>query len=381
MIKSYGCQGPAAAWISRFQAKRPLFALVLGFTDTGLIPGISAAGKTPSDRRYTALADGEFIYRGPGLAQFPLPPLEAGASPAIISRAIIARQAIPTWIFDAGLRQPLAVPGVHLGGRAAACLTTGQALPLTTVRHLWQQGLAWGDRLSRAARCDYWVIGECVVGGTTTALALLLALGVDAWGLVNSSHTICNHDQKQRVVMAGLAHWQATKSSDPLAAIAAIGDPMQPVVAGMAMAASRHRGVLLAGGTQMLAVYALIRALSHHRNYPWRPEQVAVGTTRWVAEDPSGDTPGLAAKVNAPLIATQLTLADSRHWQLRAYEAGFVKEGVGAGGCAIAAHLYRGWDQARMLRAIDQTFAAHAGHGHQPVNGEGNLEGNLSAGG
>ena len=52
--------------------------------------------------------------------------------------------------------------------------------------------------------------------------------------------------------------------ADPLAVIAAVGDPMQIAVAGMAIAASQHRPVLLAGGTQMLAVHALMQALRHH---------------------------------------------------------------------------------------------------------------------
>lgn len=359
-MQSYSCHRMAAAWLERFRWEKPLFALALGFTETALIPGISAAGKTPGDRRYTALADAEFLYRGPeAAAQFPLPPLAAGASPAIITQAVLSQQQIPTWLFDAGLPQPLPLPCVRLRGQAAACLTTGQALPLATVHHLWQQGLWWGEYLSRAARCSYLVIGECVVGGTTTALALLLALGVDAWNQVNSSHVVCNHAQKRQVVTAGLAHWHTAKQADPLAAVAALGDPMQPVVAGMAMAASRHKGVLLAGGTQMLAVYRLMLALEAAQDYSWRTDQVVVGTTRWVAEDPSGDTAGLAAKLGVPLLATQLSLAESHHWQLQAYEAGYVKEGVGAGGCAIAAHLYRGWDQAQLLQAIELTFSTY----------------------
>lgn len=41
------------------------------------------------------------------------------------------------------------------------------------VQELFAAGLAWGDRL--ADQCDYAILGECVVGGTTTALAVLLA--------------------------------------------------------------------------------------------------------------------------------------------------------------------------------------------------------------
>jgi len=78
-----------------------------------------------------------------------------------------------------------------------------------------------------------------------------------------------------------------------------------------------------------------------------------VGTTRWVAADPRGDAVGLAQMLEAPLLATQLSFAESRYETLRAYEQGFVKEGVGAGGCAIAAHLYQNWDQLQLLEAIE----------------------------
>ena len=39
--------------------------------------------------------------------------------------------------------------------------------------------------------------------------------------------------------------------------------------------------------------------------------------------------------------------------QLRAYEQGFVQEGVGAGGCAIAAYLYKGWNQSQLRHAVE----------------------------
>jgi NaMN:DMB phosphoribosyltransferase len=136
--------------------------------------------------------------------------------------------------------------------------------------------------------------------------------------------------------------------------VAAVGDPMQITVAGMAIAASRYGGVLLAGGTQMLAVYALARAIADADSLPWQPEQVAVGTTRWVAEDPTGDTVGLAKEIgDVPLLATDLSFRESRYPQLRVYEQGYVKEGVGAGGCVIAASVAQDWHSVQLLRAVE----------------------------
>jgi NaMN:DMB phosphoribosyltransferase len=54
-----------------------------------------------------------------------------------------------------------------------------------------------------------------------------------------------------------------------------------------------------------------------------------------------------------PLLATQLNFSASKYPVLQAYEQGFVKEGVGAGGCAIAACLYQNWTDQDLLKAIE----------------------------
>jgi uncharacterized protein (TIGR00303 family) len=358
MIQIHTNQPIAQQWLKRYLGKTQVFACVLGFTDTCLIPGISAAGKTPTDRKYTAIADAEFLANGvQSQPQYPLPPLIAGASPVYIARAIVAALDIPAYIFNAGLPIAPTVPHIDLAGTPAACLMTGKALPLTIVEHLYQQGLLWGERLATIVGADsYLVIGECVVGGTTTALSLLTGLGVDALGKVNSSHPVCNHQQKAEIIKQGLSKLKLPLS--PFELVAAIGDPMQIVVAGMAIEASRSCGVLLAGGTQMLAVASLIQAIGIHQNFEINTNQILVGTTAWVANDRSGDTVALAELVTPiPLISTQLSFANSRYPQLQVYEQGFVKEGVGAGGLAIAASLYRNWGQVELLDAIEQLLA------------------------
>lgn len=405
-IRIYTQKEQGEEWLRRYRGCLPVFACVLGFTETGLIPGISAAGRTPEDRKYTACADAEFLYYGPEhKAQYPLPPLAAGASPVLISRAVFESIKIPVHLFNAGLPQSPAVPVIDLGGASAKCLSTGAAMEITTVYHLFKQGLLWGERLAANIQQGYLIVGECVVGGTTTALAILTGLGIEATGKVNSSHPVCNHAQKWALVQAGLEKMRGSREQgrqgeqgeinfqsqiqnpklvlsvraasplgevevskiqnfvDPLQLVAAVGDPMQVVVAGMAIAASRSCGVMLAGGTQMLAVYALISAIAQAYALSWQPEAVVVGTTRWVAEDPTGGTVDLALNLGKssltqsagipPLLATHLSFADSRYPQLRAYEQGFVKEGMGAGAACIAAHLSQDWQQHQLLAAIE----------------------------
>ncbi|MCT7949634.1 TIGR00303 family protein [Ancylothrix sp. C2] len=353
MLQIYTELEKGLSWVKRYRGCRPAFACILGFTETGLIPHISAAGATPEDRRYTAIADAEFLYNGPQPnPSYPLPPLDTGISPVLISRAVLESQNIPSYLFNAGLPIPPTVPAIDLGGKPARCLTTGNALEISTVKHLFQQGLLWGEKL--AQQHPYLIIGECVVGGTTTALALLTALSIPAAGKVNSSHPTCNHKQKWQIVTQGFQNSINLKPNEPFNLVAAVGDPMQITVAGMAISASRKAGVLLAGGTQMLAVYALLQKIALTYPLDWRPESIVVGTTRWVAEDPTGDTVGLARSIpSVSLLATQLSFAHSAFSGLQAYEKGFVKEGTGAGGCAIAAHLYQNWNQTQLLDAIE----------------------------
>jgi uncharacterized protein (TIGR00303 family) len=360
-IRIYTQSAQAQQWVERFRGRSPLFACVLGFTETGLIPGISAAGATPESRRYTAIADAEFLYYGAqAQPMYPLPPLNAGASPVLITRAVVEALNLPVHIFNAGLPLPPPLPAIDLDGKPAHCLSHGEAMDLAMVCHLLNQGLVWGEKLAIQMSDSYLILSECVVGGTTTALAVLTGLGWDAAGKVNSSHPTCNHAQKWALVQAGLekAGLGSGKVVEPLKLVAAVGDPMQIVVAGMAIAASARCGVLLAGGTQMLAVHALIQALTTTYDLNWNPQQVVVGTTRWVADDLTGDTVGLAQLIQAPLLATQLNFATSQYPALQAYEQGYVKEGVGAGACAIAASLYQNWQQDELLNAIETVAAS-----------------------
>ncbi len=339
----------AQAWCERVWQQPPLFACALGFTETALVPDISAAGATPQARRYTALADAEILHRGFSAR---LPTAPAGyPSPVVISRALCESLGLRLRLINCGL--PESLPYLEsVGGLPARCVSTGAALPIAIVEALWQAGLRWGQQQQAA----YVVLGECVAGGTTTALAVLLGLGLAAAGMVNSSHPVGNHAQKLVLVQQGLRALRPRASAFKI--LAAVGDPMQPFVAGAALALSQTRPVMLAGGSQMLAIYALMQRLATETQTPWQPDQVVVGTTRWVAADPTANTVGLAQLVGTvPLLSTSLSFRYARYPQLAAYEQGHVKEGVGAGGLAISASLYRQWGQAELLSAIEATYA------------------------
>jgi NaMN:DMB phosphoribosyltransferase len=111
---------------------------------------------------------------------------------------------------------------------------------------------------------------------------------------------------------------------------------MMPSVAGISHGAlTSGSRVMLAGGTQMSAIVATLKHLGKSLR------GLCIGTTSYVADDPSSDLEGLVgmASRRIPILSCNLHLAKSSKQGLQAYAKGFVKEGVGAGGASIAAML------------------------------------------
>ncbi len=345
------------ALAARLRGKRPLFVCTIAQTDTARIPGLSAAGATPELRELTPAADAEALYYGSARCLHGVPANPLGPpGPAIITIAALRLARIPFLVADAGTRVRPQAPTIRLGETPGACITTGCAVP--DAEALYQRGYLLGAQL--AACADYLVLGESVPGGTTTALTVLLALGLDAAGRVSSSMAANAHALKEATARQGLAHVDpAAVARAPLRAVAAVGDPMQAAVAGLALGACGRVPVLLAGGTQMAAVLALAHALRRAEGRPLDPRRVAIATTRWVLHDPTADLPGLVGQLGPyAVLGSGLGFATSRHAPLRRYEDFLVKEGVGAGGAAVAASLRTGAGAARLRRAVERVYRA-----------------------
>jgi uncharacterized protein (TIGR00303 family) len=305
---------------------------------------------TESLRPFTPAADAEVVKLGAAHCLPSLPSNPLGApGPSGITRAALGLAGIDAHFVGAGLRIWPNTDCLRISDAPGADIQSGCAV--ANAHDLFDAGRALG----RDVRADYLVLGESVPGGTTTALAVLLALGYAAEGRVSGSIPGNAHALKSHVARAALQAAQLTRSAlraDPLLAVSRVGDPMQPLAAGIAMgAAEAGCDVLLAGGSQMLAVAALIQALNGAL------DRLAIGTTRWVVDDPAADVPGLAAEISPtlPLLAVNLDFASSRHPGLRQYEAFLVKEGVGAGGACLAA-LLSGTSIGSLHERIEATY-------------------------
>lgn len=345
----------AEAFLDEIEGKNPLFICTIATTETGKIPGLSAAGANPDFTDFTPPADAELLLLGrcKSIQGVPITP-DGIPTPALITTSALHLADIPVLVVNGGVKVKPQIPYVDLGGNSGRDIRTGDAVD--NVEEVLERAKTCGEQLAKAT--DYLVIGESIPGGTTTALGVLTALGVNAEGKVSSTLPENPHGLKTQVVAAGLkaaGEKFGSLANNPLKAVSCVGDPMMPALAGLVIGAAKQAPVLMAGGTQMTAVLAVINAIA--------PEvlcNVAVGTTRWVTKDKMSDICGIVKQFcEVPILAADLDFGSSQYPGLQIYETGLVKEGVGAGGASIAAMAKLGGAVTKdmLLKEIERNYA------------------------
>ncbi len=344
------------------------FFLILAGSQTAEIDGISAAGSTPVSRRYTAVADAELLLRGPLISKrWPLPPLPAGVSPALISYVASKFLKIKPTIISAGLLQTppfshIALESPEMG--PSRCLSSGNAMEKTRVKHLLDGGFKLGKKLKKSL-----LITECVPGGTSTAFAVLLGLGINVNGLISGSYRKPPSELKAKLVNQGLKAAKLNKNPSSVELIAAVGDPFQPIAVGLLMGAIESgQDVLLGGGCQMLAVLALALNEIEPKLRSEVTSKILIGTTSWLVDESLSTAKNRNSfihlmnhvanhfKVNILGLASGYRFNDSNQKVLRDYEIGYVKEGVGAGALSLLAQI-KGLTQKEMVEKCDLEVA------------------------
>jgi len=325
--------------------------LILAGSCTAEVPGISAAGATAIARRYTAIADAELLLNGPStLMDSPLPPLDNGVSPALLSHVAARLLGVSPIVIAVGLAKWPLFPHIRLEKTSygpAACLSTGNAMEMLRVEKLWRKGVSMGRKLQRPL-----VLAECVPGGTSTAQAVLAGLGLSIGHLISSSEKNPPINLKQQLVSKGLVRSSFGDDPSPFEVIASLGDPFQPVAAGLLIGAREvGQPVLLGGGSQMLAVLALAMSSLKPELRERFIDGISLATTAWLVEETSPSLAGESALeellnivgmhfgVRLFGIASGLRFHKSKYQPLRDYELGFVKEGVGAGALILLAQI------------------------------------------
>ncbi len=331
--------------------KKSLAIYVLGSTLTSTIPNISLAGQMPLATLFTPALDAEYVYYGEPISLDIIPTTPTGIpTPAIITRVSLELSKQSYLFIDAGSYIEPKIPLIQLRNRrVGGRIDLRDALPKGASEKLFKESRELIERLGRGV--DAVLIGESIPAGTTTAMAILRAFGFEAEDLVSSSMKNNPLDLKKSVVDKAIK--RIRDQGDPFHINDVVGDPVHITIAGLVSGAMRNNSlVILAGGTQMLAVIALLKAIDGSRL-----ERVVLATTKWIMKD-RGDKIIEFIKKIAPEISvaySDLGFEDSPHEGLRAYEEGYVKEGVGAGGTSLLA-MAKGVDRDHLIRSIYREY-------------------------
>ena len=296
--------------------------LAAGTTETALIEGISAAGAAPELMKHTPSADAEILVYGEPTGAPVTPVSPTGCpTPATITRAVREVVGFELAVVDAGLSQPTTAPTIDLGIGPGADIREETAV--ADAAAIFDRAVDYGSSLPD----DELLLGETVPGGTTTALGVLTALGDPA--SVSSSLPANPIERKRRVVdralaTSGLAAGDCT--DDPLAAIEAVGDPVQPAVVGIAAGAlDAGVDVTLAGGSQMVAAASLLR-------HTGIEAPLSIATTSFVRDEQGAALTDACERLDCELVVTDPGFDERTHVAMERYCAGEAKEGVAMGG-------------------------------------------------
>lgn len=334
-LKTYGSD----ELLKKLQGKNPFFICVIATTETSTIPGITGAGATTELMEYTPAGDVELITRGE-LRCCDIPPQtivdgDSAPTPAMLTKATLELTNVPYTMVDAGSKIKPDAPFTLINKEAinnfGRNIKEGKAV--VNPKKIFDDAQILVKELSK--NHDYLVIGESIPGGTTTALGVLTALGYDANFKVSGCMPDNPHDLKKKTVLEGINNAKINIGDvDPFEAVAAVGDPMIPAIAGMVIASEIP--IILAGGTQMAGICAFIKAIQPNFDF----SNICLGTTIFVANSVNSDLMNLINQIgNINVNVVDPGFEKANHDGLKNYLKGFVKEGVGAGGSILMALL------------------------------------------
>ncbi|MGQ0605706.1 MAG: nicotinate mononucleotide-dependent phosphoribosyltransferase CobT [Candidatus Nitrosotenuis sp.] len=332
-------------FLEQLEKKQFFFSLVISYTDTCTIPGITVAGKTPEMLQYTSPADAEFLNFGycKCINAIPMTP-DGKPTPALLTKTALESASIPNIVINAGSKIQPQLPCFETGLSFGKNITLESAMSLDDVTHAVEYGRMIGRSLGSTTDCL--VIGESIPGGTTTAQAVLTSLGID--GAVSSSMQDNPLSLKQKIANDVA---KRIDSKNPFDVVANCGDPMIPTVAGILSTASAQTKVILAGGTQMAAVLAFGKITGYNK------DNVALATTSYVTDDPTANLVQMISQIDKiPVFSVRLALGNSKIAGLQVFANGSVKEGVGAGGASLAAMLKIGIDSEQLLVLTEKQY-------------------------
>ncbi len=289
-----------------------LYILLAGTTKISAINGISAAGESPELTELTPTLDSEIIHSGKCISYNVIPMTSGGIpTPAIITRASNEISKINTLIIDSGLTEYPKIPFLYTGLREARNFSEETALKN------YENAINYGEYIGKLIdnKYKYIFIAESVPGGTTTAYAVLKALGYD---YMTSSSLKENPDSVKNDLIDRAFKRVKLNRNDYNNIIREYGDYMMALSAGISRNVKKSN-IIYSGGTQMANVYLLDKLINKSRNR-------YVFTTKYVMNDRNDLMRNI---VNDNIIYSNTDFSNING--LNYYEKGYVKEGTGFG--------------------------------------------------
>jgi uncharacterized protein (TIGR00303 family) len=339
-------------FIESLRGKRASFLLCMSNTATANIEGITQAG-IPGLLHLTPTLDAEFISIGEVRSLGSIAETPKGVpTPALLTRAVhLLHPFQEIELLNLGLEIAPSMEYFTLhdfGIAPSGSIEQGACIPAEEV---FEKAIQFAQELSIAG--EYIILGESVPAGTTTALAMALALGYDAREKFSSSFKNAPDDIKQRVIDQALSH--VNERDDLFDILSNVGDNMLIFTAGLILGLqNRDIPIVLAGGTQMACVLLVINRILQMMEGELDSSKIALCTTKWVAEDVSSDIKGLLEMNDFTLNAyyADFDFSLTAHPALKLYDEGEAKEGVGAGGALVYA-LLNGITKEQITRKVE----------------------------
>jgi len=341
-------------FIENLRGKKATFLLATSNTKTADIKGITQAG-IPDKIYLTPTLDSEFISIGEVRSLDVIAETPKGVpTPALMTRAVHLLSSFGRIeILDLGLdiKPKIDYFKIHnFDIKTSDSISTGANID---AKDIFERGLAFGQ--SYETKDDYIILGESVPSGTTTAMATALGLGYSVDNCFSSSFKDTPNSIKASVIKMALSN--IDDKDELFDILGKVGDNMLIFNAGFILGLNNRISIVLAGGTQMAGLLLIVNSILKLMGGTMDTSNLALCTTKWVAEDNNSDLKKLLELLDFPIngFYTDFDFSLTNHPALKLYDEGEVKEGVGAGG-ALMYGLINGLTKKDITNKIEEFF-------------------------
>ena len=325
-------------FLESLRGKKATFMLSLSNTQTANIEGITQAG-IPGMIHLTPTLDSEFVCTGEvrsldNIAETP----KGVPTPALITRGVhLLSPYGRIELLDLGLevKPKISYFKIHsFDIKPSGNIAKGANI---NAQELFEKGVDFGQ--SYQCQDEYLILGESVPSGTTTAMATALGLRYKVDECFSSSFREVPNSIRKNTLKLALSN--INNKNDIFATLSKVGDNMLIFNAGFILGLNNRVPLVLAGGTQMACVLLIVDKVLQLMGGTIETSNLALCTTKWVAEDKNSDIQTLLnlPKFSINAYYTDFDFSLTQHPALKLYDKGEAKEGVGAGGALMYGFL------------------------------------------